>query len=291
MTSFKFRVSLRIIPKKTLFLAIILVGFVSGCHRPIETETPTRNGMQVSSTARIETVEIPRLPSATASQTATPSPQLEITITPSLTLIPPQKFVLCSPLAEQNLAEIWEIVSDPYAPPPPGKDDRHHGVDLAYYRRKDRTTIEGEGVTAVLTGTVRAVITNTLPYGNMVMIETSRDMLPASITEKFQIDPNESLYSLYAHLREPSQVKLGETVRCGQPLGEVGATGYNIVNAHLHLETRVGPTGVNFIDGLAYYDTRTTPAERANYEWWRTSGDFRHFDPMLLIDAFLSLSD
>ena len=50
---------------------------------------------------------------------------------------------------------------------------------------------------------------------------------------------------------------------------------------HLHLETRLGLAGVTF-DGMAYYSTQTTPEERANYERWRTSGDFRHFDPMLI---------
>ena len=60
-------------------------------------------------------------------------------------------------------------------------------------------------------------------------------------------------------------------------LGEVGATGYNIINPHLHLETRIGPAEGEFSDGMAYYDTRTTEAERSNYELWRTSGEFTPF--------------
>jgi murein DD-endopeptidase MepM/ murein hydrolase activator NlpD len=194
---------------------------------------------------------------------------------------------LCSPLAEQTIQEIPEIVSDPYSPPPPGKDDRHHGTDLAYYRRKERTTIEGEVVQAILPGKVVAVVEDRLPYGNMVMIETARDDLPSDLIAELGIAPKESLYHLYAHFRSKPLVEMGQWVDCGQALGEVGATGYNIVNAHLHLETRLGPSSADFSEGMAYYHTRTTEQERTNYELWRTSGEFRHFDPMLLIGFFL----
>jgi hypothetical protein len=67
----------------------------------------------------------------------------------------------------------------------------------------------------------------------------------------------------------------------------VGTTGYNIVNPHLHLETRIGPQGATFLEGMKYYDTRATEAEQANYEMWRTSGYFRHFDPLDLINMYL----
>jgi hypothetical protein len=47
------------------------------------------------------------------------------------------------------------------------------------------------------------------------------------------------------------------------------------------METRIGPSGEIFY-GMSYYSTQTTPDERANYIRWRTSGDFIHFDPLLL---------
>jgi len=193
---------------------------------------------------------------------------------------------LCSPLAEQSIQEILEIVSDPYNPPRPGKDDRHHGTDFAYYRRKNRTTIEGEQVQALMAGRVVAVVKDQLPYGNMVILETQRHTLPADIIAQFEIAEGHSLYILYAHFGYPPIVTLGEKVVCGQTLGEVGATGYNIVNPHLHIETRVGPAEQVFVDGMAYYDTRTTEIERKNYELWRTSGEFRHFDPMTLLNTY-----
>ena len=136
-------------------------------------------------------------------------------------------------------------------------------------------------------GRVAAVVHDQLPYGNMVIIETPRRALPAEISAQLEIAEDQSLYILYAHFGEAPLVSLGGQIACGQALGQVGASGYNIVNPHLHIETRIGPAGWVFLDGMAYYDTRTTEAERASYELWRTSGTFRHFDPMVLINIYL----
>jgi murein DD-endopeptidase MepM/ murein hydrolase activator NlpD len=231
---------------------------------PTETSTPTQT--------------LP--PTSTATSTATKTvPMIQIT--------PKPDFQLCSPLAEQSLDELAEIVSDPYHPPPAGKDDRHHGTDFSYYRRKDRTTIAGETVQSMLPGKVVAAVNDRLPYGNMVLIETNRDDLPPTLISAFNIAPEEALYLLYAHFGHPPQAVVGQQVSCGDPLGEVGATGYNIVNPHLHLETRIGPAGADFSQGMAYYSTAASEIERSNYELWRTSGVFRHFDPMALIDWYL----
>ncbi len=215
-------------------------------------------------------------------------PTITITVfSPLDTATPKPALLLCSPLEEQSIQEIPEIVSGPYNPPRPGKDDRHHGTDLAYYRRKDRTSIEGERVQALLAGRVIAVVKDKPPYGNMVVIETPDSALPFEIVRQFEMIEEESLYILYAHMKNAPLVTLGDPISCGQTLGEVGATGYNIVQPHLHFETRIGPADHVFFDGMAYYDTQTTEAERANYELWRTSGVFRHFDPMILINTYL----
>jgi len=34
---------------------------------------------------------------------------------------------------------------------------------------------------------------------------------------------------------------------------------------------------------MSYYLADTTPEEKENYILWRTSGEFRHFDPMELL--------
>jgi murein DD-endopeptidase MepM/ murein hydrolase activator NlpD len=221
--------------------------------------------------------------------TDTLTPMLTLTNTPEVdTHTPVPVFEICSPLAEQSLQEIIEIISDPYDPPPMGKDNRHQGTDLSYYRRKDRNTIEGEAVQSMFVGRVVAVVKDQHPYGNMVIIETGVDDLMSEIVYKFGFGENESLYVLYAHFRYAPIVSLGEMINCGQSLGEVGATGYNIVNPHLHIETRIGRSGQIFPGGMAYYDTSTNEEERSSYELWRMSGEFRHFDPMSLINEYLN---
>ena len=256
--------------------------FLSAC-------ASTDNMIPVTLTDELLTLTVmPPSPTKIPPPTKTSTPTITVAApTPIDSATPKPVLQLCSPLAEQTIQEIPEIVSDPYNPPRPGKDNRHHGTDFAYYRRKDRTTIAGEGVQALMAGQVVAVVQDQLPYGNMVIIETPRSTLSSEIVAQFEISIDESLYVLYAHFRNPPLVALGDQIDCGDILGEVGSTGYNIVNPHLHMETRIGPAGVTFVDGMAYYDTRTTEAERANYELWRTSGIFRHFDPMSLINAYL----
>jgi murein DD-endopeptidase MepM/ murein hydrolase activator NlpD len=225
----------------------------------------------------------------TAESTPTPKPQTSqqsITqtpiSTPALAPNPPTdtSYQICSPLALQSLAELSEIVADPYEPPPPGREERHHGVDFSYYRRGDRLSIMGEGIRSVFPGRVAAVVLDKYPYGNMVIVESPGEDLPIWLEEKFQIDDGESLFLLYAHMDQAPLVELGDSIEACHHLGEVGKSGdFNV--EHLHLETRIGPVGTTF-DGMAYYHTRTTPEERANYELWRTSGEYRHFDPMML---------
>ena len=194
--------------------------------------------------------------------------------------------MVCSPLQHETIASLAEIVSDPYKPPPPGRDERHQGVDFSYYHHGGRNTIEGEGIRSIMTGTVATVVLDRLPYGNMVIIETPASILPKEFLSAFQVSEEESLYHLYAHMQTFPLVQVGEVVECGQPLGTVGMTGYNIVNPHLHLETRIGPAGVKFT-GMAFYTTDASIEEMENYQRWRTSGEFRHFDPMSIFAWFL----
>jgi murein DD-endopeptidase MepM/ murein hydrolase activator NlpD len=45
---------------------------------------------------------------------------------------------------------------------------------------------------------------------------------------------------VYMHMRDPALVKAGDTVRNGQPLGQVGHTG-DVRGCHLHLEIWTAP--------------------------------------------------
>jgi len=141
----------------------------------------------------------------------------------------------------------------------------------------------GEPVQSALPGVVASVLNDNYPYGNMVMVETRREDLLPELVSRLQIPEGESLYLLYAHLNLPPLVRLGQPVEACQPLGEVGMSG-NTDIPHLHLETRLGPAGTIF-ESMRFYDTRATQEEMDNYKLWRTSGVFRHFDPMDLFTA------
>ena len=219
--------------------------------------------------------------------TITPTSGHTLAPTPTATEIP---FTVCSPLAGETIASLFEIITNPFGNPPVGREDLHHGVDFAYYRRGERLSIEGELIQSILPGIVSASIIDRLPYGNMVIIETPKIMLSKYIIDKFGMMEGESLYSLYAHMGQPPQVELGDFVTCGQELGTVGKSGYDIVNPHLHLETRIGPSDVSFT-GMAFYDTSAVVEEMENYKHWRTSGDFRNIDPMVVFQEVLIILD
>ena len=190
-------------------------------------------------------------------------------------------FKLCSPLLLHTLEELPQIIGDPYNPPPPGREERHQGIDFAYYHYSDRDSMLGEPVQSVLSGKVASVLNDKFPYGNMVMVETAREDLPEPLLTILEFPEGDSLYLLYAHMNLPPLVKIGERVEACQQLGEVGMSG-NTDIPHLHLETRFGPAGTVF-ESMLFYSTRATQAEMDNYVLWRTSGVFQHFDPMRLL--------
>jgi len=222
-----------------------------------------------------------KTPSTPPTATATATLQATATITPT----PTPAFRICSPLEIHGLAELREITSDPYRPPPPGKDMRHHGVDFSYYTRGERTTIQGVGVQSVLAGRVAASLSDTFPFGNLVIIETPNQALPQAVKSALGVTPEQSLYLLYAHMDASPLVAPGSQVDACQLIGQVGKSG-NAVEPHLHLEVRSGPPGASF-DSLGYYQAENTEQEKANYLLWRTSGVFQHMDPMILLNLGL----
>jgi murein DD-endopeptidase MepM/ murein hydrolase activator NlpD len=207
--------------------------------------------------------------------------EVEPSPTPSLVVTPPiSTTVICSPLAFVSIEELPDVVSGIYAPPPPGKDDRHQGVDLSYWRRGERTSILGDGVQAVFAGYVAGIVVDRYPYGNMIMVESRPGQLPEGLGEAIGIQAGESLYVLYAHMQTPPNLQLGEEVSSCQLLDTVGKSG-NAGVAHLHLEARLGPVDSRF-GSMAYYIESASLEERQTYVLWRTSGVYRHLDPMIL---------
>ena len=253
-------------------------------------------------------------PNLQSNQASTPEPAEKPTLTPlpENTTIPPTPTPeliaqICSPLDGDEIEELSEIITQPFKQPRPGIDDgdAHHGVDFAYFRRKERLSIDGVPVQAAIQGTVATIINDRFPYGNAIIIETPLRMIDPSLgfmsllpeqqptvmpdprmvhcqtgELDFPLDYSEqSLYIVYAHFRDPVTLTVGEQVTCGQVIGFVGNTG-DSSNPHLHFETRIGPSGAR-IESMAYYIADATPSERFNYCTWRVTNLFQLFEPML----------
>jgi murein DD-endopeptidase MepM/ murein hydrolase activator NlpD len=216
-------------------------------------------------------------PTVTLTPTQVPAPATA-TIPPAT---PTSVISLCSPLGIHPLEELPSIIGDPYDPPRPGREERHHGIDFGYYHYQDRDSMLGEPVQSVLEGKVATVLDGQYPYGNMVIIETAEEQIPEELYEGVDFPNGQSLYILYAHLDQPPEVVLGDRVGACQPLGVVGMSG-NTDIPHLHIETRWGPPGQVF-ESMRFYDTRAAQAEMDAYVLWRTSGVFQHFDPLYLL--------
>jgi len=263
-----------------LLVFLLLICSLAACG-----QSPDTGSLLPIATTEIEQAESPTPQGELAPVTPSPATLFLPTVvlpSPTPTATPtPIPFRICSPLDIHDLDELPEIISDPYRPPPPGKEERHHGVDFSYYRRGERTTIQGVGVQSVFSGRVIAAIPDSFPYGNVVIIETVYEDLPAELAAELEISPGESIYTLYAHMDQAPLVTLGDTVLACQPLGQVGVSG-NAYEPHLHLEMRLGAPGAEF-SIMGFYKADDTAEERSNYVLWRTSGEFRHFDPMRVL--------
>ncbi|KAF0108496.1 MAG: hypothetical protein FD146_1070 [Anaerolineaceae bacterium] len=219
-------------------------------------------------------------PTPTPALTDTPLPTATLppSPTPTATVTPVPVSAICSPLTWHPLDELPLVVSWPFNP---DKDVRHFGVDLSHWHFKDETSSLHEPVQAALDGKTAGVVSDRLPYGNMILIETPYTQLSPALIERLEIPPGQSLYHLYAHLADPPAFQIGQPVSCGQFLNRVGLTGW-AVTAHLHFETRWGPPDFTFTV-MAYYTADASPEEMANYETWFSSGLYQAFDPMILL--------
>jgi murein DD-endopeptidase MepM/ murein hydrolase activator NlpD len=187
-----------------------------------------------------------------------------------------------------------------------GSDDPHQGVDFADIDPTYEIALEGRQVNAVIDGVVAGVIFDRFPYGNAILVETPVERLTDEWLEALQIPtpavPHQghpsltcpetpinldlnlearSIYLIYAHLKEPVTLEIGDAVKCGQSISTIGSSG-NSLNPHIHLEMRVGPAGTRF-ESMAHYTGNATPAEMANYCLWRVSDAFQLLDPMALL--------
>ena len=94
----------------------------------------------------------------------------------------------------------------------------HGGIDIA--------NEEGTDITAAGDGVVldKPKSETESPYGNYVIIDND--------------GKGWASYTLYAHLKEPSPLKVGDNVKQGDSVGKMGETG-NSTGPHLHFEVRI----------------------------------------------------
>jgi len=249
---------------------------------------PPSATLQAPTATRLALPPQPALPAATLAPSLTP------------TAVP----AACSPLQGYELADLDDpdLLKGTFAPPLPGYDDGHFGVDFSYWTDAQGQPMLGLPVQAVLAGRVAASLPDRQPYGNAVMIETPLDQLPPAWLEQlptYQFIPQEaiglncpeydytplsealSLYIIYGHLNVPSGLEIGQQVSCGEIIGQVGTTGRS-VNPHLHLEVRLGNSGMTF-PVMGHYTNDVTDEERRLYCIWRISGAFQPLDPLPLL--------
>lgn len=275
---------------------LLLCLFLAGCRttpQSVDAPIPANSSPPPASSPAGAAAAAAPTPTATPEPpTATPAPQA----------------ALCSPLEGYSLAQLRELVSNPYHPPPPGSDDPHQGVDLADRLPASQIALAGRPVQAVLPGRVVAVVADRFPYGSALMIESPLDELPASLLARLDLPAGSpapvtplalscppfeaptawdferpSLYLLYAHLQQPPAFQPEDEIDCGQQLGAVGDSG-NALNPHLHFEVRLGPAGAR-LGSMAHYDPGATPAEMGAYCTWRVSGFFQLVDPLRLLEV------
>ncbi len=219
--------------------------------------------------------------------TGTALPATTPILIPTATLIyaPHSGPLICSPLAIQPLDKFNLIITQPFIMPRvmddgSYKDSGHHGLDIGFITR-GKQKFTGSPVLAAIDGKVVTVIHNRPPYGDMVMLETPYEHIPAKLITDLKIITGDSLYTVYGHLQNIQPLTDGQEVKCGHQIAETGLTGMTD-GPHLHFETRWGPPHASF-PVMAYYINNVTEEEVKYYTIWRMSGKYQLFDPFKLL--------
>ena len=210
-------------PSHRVLFLLILSPVLAACgkvHAPLPTMPPT-----VSPSLQ---------PSPLPTATFTPSPTPSVTFSPTPTPVP------CDPAAtycivsghfflDRPIALPGLITVDPtylYGTTQDGSRAPHHGDE--FYNASGTPVLAAADGTVVVAGTDKATAYGPVTdvYGNLVVIEHH---FPGV---------SKTMYTLYGHLSLVG-VQVGQVVRAGKKIGEVGASG-EAIGSHLHFEVREG---------------------------------------------------
>lgn len=118
----------------------------------------------------------------------------------------------------------------------------HRGTDLAPYGRFDAMD-EGRDVLAAAAGEVTVA-----HDGEFDRCQTGDCAGGSGFGNHVAVRHDDGVITYYAHLRRGSlAVAVGQRVRCGQRLGDVGSSGYS-TGPHLHFEPRTGTSSATAFD-------------------------------------------
>jgi len=220
--------------KRTVLAFLALLLILSGCSYPtpsVPTRLPAPSVKAAGPTrtpapsATASPAPATPTPTVTLTPTASPIPDAQITCAPGQAVcILPGHFVFRRPLD----ASVNQIV-DPtytYGATQNGKREPHHGID---FPNKQGTPVYAAGDGQVVVAgndklKMYGWVTNF--YGNLVVIQHPLSGLGGTV------------YTLYGHLFQVN-VQVGQMIKAGDKIGEVGATGIAI-GSHLHVEVRIG---------------------------------------------------
>jgi len=107
-------------------------------------------------------------------------------------------------------------------------------------------------------------------YGNVIIVEYGFDFLPQEAIDAYDLQLGKSLFVLYAHMVEQSELWIGDVVHDGTLIGGVGNTG-NSTGNHLYVEIRIGNSRQLWDTALCTTDCRDTDIQHQTA--WEIWGD------------------
>ncbi len=223
-----------------LSTSLILILALSGCAAPTSPGATPRSVSTVTPATLLTETPVPTLTAtqlpATVTPTVTPAlpapvPQVQVSVSEGMSCsagemhcIVPGHFVFRRPIDPSANNAVDQTYR--YGTTQDDKREPHHGIDFPNAQGTP-VLAAGEGQ-VVVAGNDKLALYGwvTSFYGNLVVIEHP---LPGF---------GGTVYTLYGHLYKVN-VTVGQQVKGGDPIGEVGATGIAI-GSHLHFEVRIG---------------------------------------------------